>query len=493
MRWTRGGGACFSLPRGRGRLSTLKGALRNPTHPIRPTPSPARSLRANESVALDRVLYPSTGFTVADAVRYYEKVAPVLLPHIRNRPMSFKRYPQSVVDDSFWEKDAPAFAPKWVKRVEVPRRSGKSTIGYVVVKDLRTLRWIAEIGGIELHPFTHTIASLERPTHVVFDLDPGPGASILECGEVALLLRGALELTGLQSLVKTTGSKGLQLYVPLNTPATHELTGTFARLLAEELARLEPTMVTAKMSKQLRSRKVFIDHSQNASYKTNVAPYSLRAKRPAPFVSMPLEWRELESALRRSDVDALYFDPDRALKRAAKKGDPFATALRMKQKLPASFVKQFEKLPQVKPSRKYEEEEEEITVRGIRLPRRKSQGGRRLFVLPKTDQQGEELWLDVAGKFRRFVLRPDRESDRSLIAMPAGQFPIDDAWFRGKVQEKYRDSVSIEDIGAYEIVEGSVEAQRAVVWFEGNTLSGAWELAKIDPDPKHRSWRLRRS
>jgi bifunctional non-homologous end joining protein LigD len=430
-----------------------------------------------------RILFPSTGFTVADAVRYYEKIAPLLLPHIRNRPMSFRRFPESVADESFWEKDAPSFTPRWVKRVQVKRRSGKP-IHFIVIKDVRTLRWLAEIGGIELHPFTHTVTNLTRPTHVVFDLDPGPGATVLDCAEVALLLRSALDVYSLDSFVRTTGSKGLQLNVPLNTAATHAATESFAQLVAGELARAFPALITARMARNARARRVFIDYSQNADFKTNIAPWSLRGNRAVPLVATPLTWKELEAAVRKGS--GLEFDPDTALKRAKRLGDPSALMLKTKQRLPAPFLR----ARTAKPAER-DDDEPEVIVDGIRLPKPRSQSGRRLFVLPTTDQQGDELWLDVAGEFRRFILRPDRESAGSLVAVPAGKFRVAPEWFRGEVQKEYRDSVTIRDIGSYEVIEGSLASERLRIWFEGKTLAGEWTLEKIDPSPKHRSWRLR--
>jgi bifunctional non-homologous end joining protein LigD len=282
-------------------------------------------LASRRGVRPDRVLYPATGFTKKQAIDYYKRAAKFLLPHLKNVPLSFKRYPDTVRGESFWEKDAPSFTPRWVKTIAVPRRAGESDIHYVVVNDVKTLTWLVDTGGIELHPFLHRAPKLDVATSVVFDLDPGTGASIDECCEVALLLRDALGKIGFESLAKVSGSKGLQVYVPLNTNATHDTTEAFARLVSDELARAYPKLVVSKMAKQLRARRVFIDWSQNADYKTTVAVYSLRAKRESPFVSMPLTWTEVARHA------PLEFTPDAALKRLARKGDLFAPVLRMKQ------------------------------------------------------------------------------------------------------------------------------------------------------------------
>jgi bifunctional non-homologous end joining protein LigD len=316
----------------------------------------------------DRILFPKTGFTKVQAIDYYRRVAKYLLPHIRKRPMSFKRYPDTVTGESFWEKDAPSFTPEWVPRVPVRRRGGESDIEYIVVNNVRTLTWIVQAGGIELHPFLHRVPKLDHPTDLVFDLDPGEGATLAHCCRVARILRTALRGARLESFVKVSGSKGMQVYVPLNTPTTHDATLTFAQLVADEIARAHPKLVTAKMTKSLRVRKVFIDWSQNADYKTTVAVYSLRAKRDQPYVSMPVRWEELD------DPSKLEFEPDQALKRVARFGDIWADKLTMRQSLAVSEPLAEKKTP-ANGSR--------LTANGIRLPKPGSQSGRRLFVLPR--------------------------------------------------------------------------------------------------------------
>src|SRR5205823_5097185 len=196
------------------------------------------------------------------------------------------------------------------------------------VDNARTLLWVADVGGIEIHPFLHRAPRLRNATSAVFDLDPGEGASMKKCCDVALVLRDALAALKLKSFAKVSGSKGLQVYVPLNGTASHDATEGFARFVAEELARSNPKLVTAKMGKQFRAKKIFIDYSQNADYKTTVSVYSLRAQRDRPFVSMPVTWDEIEAA------DDLDFDPDAAIVRLKKSGDLFAPVLRLKQSIP---------------------------------------------------------------------------------------------------------------------------------------------------------------
>lgn len=438
----------------------------------------------------DRPLFPEAGFTKEDAVEYYRSVARFLLPHLKDRPVSFLRYPGTVAEESFWEKDIPPFAPSWVRTFPVPRRSGDSVIDYVLINDLRTLVWVADIGGIELHPFLHRAPDIEHATEMVFDLDPGPGTTIIDSCRVALLLRDHLATYRLKALVKTSGSKGVQLYVPLNDEATHEMTEGFAHMIADELARRHPEQIVSKMSKSLRRGKVFIDWSQNADFKTTVAVYSLRGKRERPYVSMPLNWSEVAAAVSDGDPASLDFPPDKALQRLRDKGDLFKTLLTTRQQLPASFVSGFRK---PRPERRAPERpsKDRRAAKGDipPLPKARSQSGRRLFVLPKTEL-GNELWLEVEGNFRRWILRRDREKKRRLIAMPAGQFPVDPSYYRGEVQEKYKKTVTIEDIGSYERVEGSFKAEQVILFFSGKTLSGKWRLEKLEPGPEHRSWVL---
>jgi bifunctional non-homologous end joining protein LigD len=428
----------------------------------------------------DRVLFPETGFTRNDAVEYYREVSRYLLPHLKNRPISFKRYPDTIRGESFWEKDAPSFTPAWVKRVAVARRTRESDIEYIVVNNVKTLTWVASVGGIEIHPFLHRAPRLERATEVVFDLDPGTGATIADCCRVALILRQALDAIRLKSFPKVSGSKGLQVYVPLNSDAGHDTTEPFARLVADEIARKYPKLVVSKMAKQLRAKKVFIDWSQNAGYKTTVSVYSLRAKQERPYVSMPMRWSEIETQ------KTLYFEPEEALRRVERVGDLFEPVLKLRQHLECGGR-----------SRRSDSAEEErrlrpphsITEQEHGLPKMKSQSGRRLFVLVDGDA-GNELWLDMHGKFKRWILRPDREGGGRLIAMPAGDFKIDPAYFRGEVPAEWQKRVKIEDVGTYELIEGSYARKRFDLYFTGHVLVDEWILEKVTDDEQHRSWTL---
>ena len=255
---------------------------------------------------------------------------PFCLPHLKDRPVTLIRYPDGITGQFFYEKNAPKFTPEWVTTFPVPRRSGGRAIRYIVINDLPTLVWCANLAGLEIHPFLHRVPHIDRPTSIVFDLDPGEGVDILDCAEVAFLLKDLFETWKLKSFPKVSGSKGLQVYVPLNTDASYEVTRPFANAVAEHLANEHPKKVLPNMAKADRKGKVFIDWSQNSDFKTTVGVYSLRAKRELPFVSMPVTWDDLKNAKKA----ALAFSPKQALERLEKTGDLFAPVLKLKQKLP---------------------------------------------------------------------------------------------------------------------------------------------------------------
>lgn len=280
---------------------------------------------------LDKVLFPS-GFTKGHAIDYYIRASDLLLPHLENRPITFKRYPNGIRAPYFYAKEAPSYKPGWVATFPVPRRSGETDIHYVLLNDLPSLVWSANLANLEIHPFLHRVPEIDRPSFVVFDLDPGEGVDILGCAEVAFLLRDALKTMGLQCWSKVSGSKGIQVYVPVNDAAvTYAVTQPFARSLAQSLERSHADRVVSEMSKAVRKGKVFIDWSQNSDFKTTVCVYSLRAKNDAPYVSMPVTWEELRKARKPS---SLYYEPEGALRRLGKVGDLFAPVLRLKQRLP---------------------------------------------------------------------------------------------------------------------------------------------------------------
>src|SRR5215204_6550140 len=292
---------------------------------------------------LDKLLYPGEKFTKARVIDYYVNISKYLLPHLKDHPLTLKRFPEGVFGESFYEKDAPAFTPDWIKTVAVPRRETPGPdIRYILINDLATLVWVANLATLEIHPFLHRAVQLNRPTAIVFDCDPGEGAGLLDCARVALMLREVFQELGLDSYVKVSGSKGLQVYVPLNSAVTYGETQPLAQGIAQLLAQQEPKLIVWQMPKRLRTKKVFIDWSQNAEFKTTVGVYSLRAKIHRPYVSMPVRWDELSEALQTKDADALFFKPSQAIERVEKLGDLFKPVLTQVQKLPAELRRYFD-------------------------------------------------------------------------------------------------------------------------------------------------------
>ena len=282
---------------------------------------------------LEKDLYPSHGFTKAQILEYFRRIAPFILPHLRDRALTFKRYPEGVDKDFFYEKRCPSHRPPWVKTAEIPQDDGER-MTVCVVNDLETLIWAENLASVELHVPLARVHSPRTPDFLVFDLDPGGPAGILECARVALIIRDLLSRMELASYVKTSGKKGLHVYVPLNRRATtFEDTKTFSKAVAGIMQKHYPNLVTARMAKKERNAKVFINWSQNDASKTMVCVYSLRA-REKPIVSFPLEWRELENSAGPGDPERFQLTYSEALSRAEKKGDLFREVLVKEQKLP---------------------------------------------------------------------------------------------------------------------------------------------------------------
>ncbi|MFZ1997577.1 MAG: non-homologous end-joining DNA ligase, partial [Solirubrobacteraceae bacterium] len=278
----------------------------------------------------DKVLFPQTGFTKGDLIAYYARIAPAVLPHLHDRPLTLKRYPNGVESPYFYEKQSPSHRPDWVETARV------GDVNYTLCQDRPTLIWLANLADIELHTSLSLAAAPPTPTMLVFDLDPGAPAGIVECCEVALVLRGLFRALGLESVAKTSGSKGMQLYVPLNAPAgkvTYVHTKPFARQIAELLEQRLPELVVSRMTKRLRHGKVLVDWSQNDDHKTTVTVYSVRA-RERPTVSAPVSWEEVQVCLEARDPDRLTFTTDQVLERVAADGDSFAMLLSTSQQLP---------------------------------------------------------------------------------------------------------------------------------------------------------------
>lgn len=444
----------------------------------------------------DKVLYPRAGFTKRQVVDYYIAVARYLLPHLHERPVTLKRYPDGTKGPHFYEKDAPTFTPEWVKTFPVPRRGKGPDINYVVINDVATLAWCATVANLELHPFLHRVPRIDVPTAVVFDLDPGEGADVIACAEVALLLRRALATVDLEAFPKVSGSKGLQVHVPLNTPVTYDETARFALSTAQALERSLPGLVVTDMAKARRAGKIFIDWSQNSDYKTTVAVYSLRAKRDQPFVSLPVRWDELDDAIAVRDAERLYFDPATALQRLEKAGDLFRPVLRLEQKLPHGrgaprgrrTTGTAKSLEAYSAKRNFSKTSEPAPA----VPRASRQGSRRRFVVQKhgASHLHYDFRLEMHGVLKSWAVPkgvPQQPEERRL-AMATEDHPVEYLHFEGTIPKgQYGGgTVMVWDIGTYDIIEGNYYKGDLQVSLRGAKLVGVWHL-KRDTE---RKWAL---
>src|SRR5213596_2026894 len=285
---------------------------------------------------LDKVLYPKVGFTKGQVIDYYIRIAPVLLPHLRDPPLTMQRYPNGVDAEFFYEKNCPSHRPKRVKTAKAWSEGNNRIMHYCLAQDLPTLVWAANLADLELHTSLAKKKDVARPTMMVFDLDPGAPADIVQCCQVGLWLRDLLSKMKLRAFAKTSGSKGLQVYVPLNTAVTFDQSKDSSRALARYLEGEHPRLVTSNMSKALRKGKVFVDWSQNDEHKTTICVYSLRAKEE-PTVSTPVTWNEVENCLKKKNAELLKFRSDQVLARMEKLGDLFEPVENLKQKPPRKW------------------------------------------------------------------------------------------------------------------------------------------------------------
>lgn len=478
-------------------------------------PTPAARRSASRLTFEDAILFPGNGFTTGQLLDYYVRISPYLLPHLKGRPVTLKRYPGGVRGEAFWEKDVPSYAPDFIRTIAVPRKMKAGDIHYIVINDVRTLAWCASIATVEFHPFLHKAAALQRPTHLVFDLDPGEGADLLECVEVAFILRDWLKKRKLTAFPKVSGSKGIQLHIPLNTPATYDATKAFAHYAAEELERAHPAMIVSGMSKELRVGKVFIDWSQNIDSKTTVGVYSVRAKRDRPYVSVPVKWEEMKRAQRAADKLLLFFTPDDTLSRVEKLGDLFAPVLTLKQKLPAKV-----KAPkgggvakgrgvagaagEARAGRRLTEYAEKRNFAKTREPaptvvQRSRQGGRRRFVVQMhaASHLHFDFRLEMHDVLKSWAvpkgvpLKP--EEKRSAFATE--DHPLAYLDFEGTIPSSQYGggTVMVWDIGTYELIEGNYYRGRMRVQLSGRKLKGEWMLEKQESeDGEKQVWLLKR-
>lgn len=461
---------------------------------------------------VDKIYFPETGFTKGEVIAFYSEIADVILPHLRDRPLTMKRFPEGVTGEHFYEKNAPKHTPAWVKTFAVPRSEGGPAINYILCNDRATLLWTANLGDIEKHVLLARAPALDQPTSVVFDLDPGPPAGILECAKVALHLRELFETWGLESFVKVSGSKGLHLSVPLNSGATYEMTQPFARAVAELGAQQLPKLVVSGMAKSIRKGKVLIDWSQNSDFKTTVAVYALRAKNTAPFVSLPISWDELKRAVKRKDEKALFFTPAAAVKRIKKVGDLFAPVLRLKQKLPAAFTKALASGPPPKLSswpksrdkslREYAAKRDfKQTAEPVARPTKESKKGtHHRFVIQKhaASRLHYDWRLEMQGVLRSWAVPkgPPTQTREARLAMHVEDHPLEYEKFEGTIPKgNYGGgTVMVWDYGLYDDITGNAAAAfhagKMHLVLKGKKLNGEWILVKDKREPESNRWLL---
>ncbi len=443
---------------------------------------------------LDKVLYPAAHFTKGQVIDYYVQVAPYILPHLHNRPLTMKRFPDGVRGEAFYEKDAPKFTPAWVETTPVPRKYGGTDIRYILANDLPTLVWLANLASLELHPFLHLASDLQRPTSVVFDLDPGEGMGVLDCARVAFLMRDMLRDLGLESFPKVSGSKGIQMYVPLNTDTDYGATRAFAHAIAQLMEQREPKLVVSEMPKHLRIGKIFIDWSQNSDFKTTVGVYSMRAKADRPFISLPVDWDELDAALKTKDKDRLYWSPKDALARLAERGDLFAPVLKLKQKLPGATEPA--SLETYNKKRDFTKTAEPPP----RVPKRSHQGSRRRFVIQKhaASHLHYDFRLEMHDVLKSWAVPKGvpLKLDERRLAMPTEDHPMDYLEFEGVIPKgQYGGgTVMVWDIGTYELIEGNYFKGYLKFYLDGAKLKGEWTLSrKREKDQERDVWFLAKS
>jgi bifunctional non-homologous end joining protein LigD len=446
---------------------------------------------------LDKVYYPKPGFTKGEVLAYYIKIAPLLLPHLKGRPLTLKRYPNGVEAPFFYEKQCPKPRPSFVKTARVARHHEPGFIDYCLVNNLPTLVWAANLGDLELHTFLSKAPHVHRPTQIVFDLDPGSPADAVQCAQVALWLREMFEHLGLKIFVKSSGSKGLQVYLPLNTAITYEETSPFARTVAQALENAHPELVVSDMKKKLRRGKVLVDWSQNSETKTTVCVYSLRAKEH-PYVSTPLEWAEVEKCLEKKDASMVLFKSEEVLKRVEKKGDLFAPVLTLKQNLKRALSTVKSPKSSGKPHLKGTGDGSISAYHAKRdfsqtaEPSGKSKGkkGKQLlYVIQKhaASHLHYDFRLELDGVLKSWAVPKGPQTDLEIkrLAMMVEDHPYDYAHFEGTIPAgNYgAGTVMVWDIGTWENLgpephEG-LKSGKLHFKLHGRKLKGEWALVKM--------------
>jgi bifunctional non-homologous end joining protein LigD len=447
---------------------------------------------------LGKIFFPKGGVTKGEMIKYYVDVAPYILPHLKNRPVTMIRFPDGITGERFYEKNAPRFAPDWIKTARVPRRRESGEINYILINDTPTLAWCANLAALELHPFLHRATKLDQPTHLAFDFDPGEGADLVHCARVAFLVKAILDGLGLESFPKVSGSKGLQLYVPLNTKATYAGTGSFAKAMAELLEREHPDLVVSNMDKARRKGKVLIDWSQNSASKTTVAVYSMRGKRDEPFISMPVTWEELRKLERTGETSPLFFSPAAALTRLKRKGDLFAPVLTMKQSLPKAFGRI---AAPADPLQRYSEKRD-FTRTKEPAPKKvaKAKGKAARFVIQKhaASHLHYDFRLEMDGTLKSWAVPKGLSTEPGVkrSAFEVEDHPLAYMKFEGTIPKgQYGGgTVMVWDIGTYDLLGGSHAEGNLKLRLRGKKLKGEWHLFRIrSEDEKKPVWLVAKS
>jgi bifunctional non-homologous end joining protein LigD len=445
-----------------------------------------------ELTNLSKVFYPQVGFTKAQVIDYYARVAPALLPHLENRPISLKRYPDGVTGEYFFQKQAPPHRPDWIKTI--PVKTGRRQIDYCLINELPDLIWASNLANLELHTFLHRVPEISRPTMLAFDLDPGEGVDILLCSQVGLWIRDLLMGLGITCFPKTSGSKGLQLYVPLNSPVDYEETKRFAHELANRLEKEHPDKVVTKMRKELRVGKVLVDWSQNDEHKTTVCVYSLRAT-DRPTVSTPVTWDEVDAALQKKDCSQLVFTSADVLDRVEKKGDLFAPVLALRQQIPSLDALAEAKPGNGKSSRggnpkpDLQSYREKRNFASTSEPEGKPQlRAERSFVVQKhrATRLHYDLRLEMGGVLKSWAVPQGPSMDPAVrrLAVMVEDHPLEYANFEGTIPKGNYGAgeMIIWDRGTYR-TEGDILEQlnrgKIVLELDGKKLRGEFHMVKI--------------
>jgi len=466
---------------------------------------------------VEKVFFPESGFTKGGVIAFYSEIAETILPHLRDRPLTLKRYPDGISGEHFYEKNAPKHTPPWVKRYAVPRSEGGPDIHYILCNDRATLIWATNLADIEKHVLLACAPELHQPASVVFDLDPGEPANLIDCGRVALHLKGLFAAWKLESFVKVSGSKGLHLTVPLNTEVTYEVTQPFAKAVAELAEQQLPDQVVSEMAKTLRRGKVLIDWSQNSDFKTTVCVYAMRAKSAEPFVSMPITWEELTRAVKRREEKSLVFTPAAAVKRIRRVGDLFAPVLTLRQELPSAFTDALAAAPPPKLSRwpRNSTKPKDKSLREYAAKRDHTRtpepaatsgtgsGGRKgvhRFVIQKHEASHLHYdWrLEMQGVLRSWAVPkgPPTKLREARLAMHVEDHPLNYADFEGTIPPgNYgAGTVMVWDRGEYEDLTGNpaaaFHAGKLHIIMRGEKLKGEWILVKDRREEDSNKWLL---